>query len=211
MKACNINANEFKAIEADLLEQDVVFKRPLERHFYYEYNPDSEGLDYSPIEKLREYKIKMLNDMIDFANSTNPDMDYICKYLGQREDRKYDTVTDGYINNVSYSDYEEDNIVDNEKEDNFIEQDAIVVKNSYAYDTEETDYSTKKLNLSNGSYIEDISNNDIEEEDNSSDDYIINTDNVNDNNYDSSDNYIPKKKESAIKRFFKMLASFFKR
>ena len=96
MAACDINSNEFKIIITDLLEQDVVFKRTLERNFYYEYNPDSKGLDYSLVEKLKKHKMKMLNDMIDFANSTNPDMNYICKYLGQRKDRKYDTASDSY-------------------------------------------------------------------------------------------------------------------
>ena len=105
---CDIDKDEFRTIIEDLMDEEAVFKNTAGKTKYYEYNPDFRGLDYSSIENLREYKMKRLKDIIDFVDTKECRMNYICKYLGDTRHAKCgicDNDTNDVVSVVISSEY----------------------------------------------------------------------------------------------------------
>ena len=100
---CNLKKQEFRVIKADLLEQKAIVQIEEGKTKFFEYNPNSKGVDYSFIEKLREYKTKRLEDMVSYVFTKECRMKFICDYLGDKKsidcDRRGEIERVGVSNN----------------------------------------------------------------------------------------------------------------
>lgn len=82
MKLTNMKQNQFRVIKADLIEQGIIREAVFNNRKKYEYIFGSKPLNAESFEELRKIKLKELNEMINYAESTNSRMKFLCDYLG---------------------------------------------------------------------------------------------------------------------------------
>ena len=78
----NMNRNQVGVILNDLVDQGIVCQTMFGRSRKYEYQSNAPFLDIRPFERLRRFKLGELGKMIEYAESSNCRMDYLCAYLG---------------------------------------------------------------------------------------------------------------------------------
>ena len=79
MKKCNLKQTPTKVIIADLLEQGIIFKNSSNK---YELKPNAPKLNPKPFEDLRNSKKNDLDKMIEYIDTTESRMKFLCDYLG---------------------------------------------------------------------------------------------------------------------------------
>lgn len=89
MKKNNMNQTQVRVICGDLLEQNIIREVYFENRRKYEFILNSEPFDHSFYEKVKEAKRKELDAMMDYAETTNARMEYLCKHLGDSSDREF--------------------------------------------------------------------------------------------------------------------------
>jgi len=80
-KRTNLTRTQIGVICADLMDQGIV-QESTHGDRKYEYQPNAPLLDIRPFESLRRFKLQELRKMIEYAESSNCRMDYLCAYLG---------------------------------------------------------------------------------------------------------------------------------
>lgn len=105
MGKLNMKQTPVRTILADLVEQKIIFKNDGGK---YEYKYDAPELKTESFEKLRLAKSEDLNAMIGYVNTTEPRMDYLRKYLGDKIDIPSsncdNTNLKGFLDNSLHSD-----------------------------------------------------------------------------------------------------------
>lgn len=105
MEKLNVKQTPVRTILADLVEQKIIFKNDGGK---YEYKYDAPELKTESFEKLRLAKLEDLNAMIGYVNTTEPRMDYLRKYLGDKIDIPSsncdNTNLKGFLDNSLHSD-----------------------------------------------------------------------------------------------------------
>ncbi len=91
IKRTNLKQTQFRVIKADLLEQNIIREAVYERKKVYEFVPGSEPLSVKSFEELREAKLKDLDKMVEYVETTDSRMKFLCDYLG-------DTSEHGFTN-----------------------------------------------------------------------------------------------------------------
>lgn len=76
-KIANLRKTIIENILNDLIEQKIIFKETS----YYSYNKNSAAFDDKFINALRESKLKELNSIMEYCNSSICRMKYLCNYL----------------------------------------------------------------------------------------------------------------------------------
>jgi ATP-dependent DNA helicase RecQ len=82
LRKTNLRQTQVRVIKADLIEQKIINEVNENRNKKYEYRYGASEFDVSILEKLRESKLKDLDEMINYAESTNCRMKFLCDYLG---------------------------------------------------------------------------------------------------------------------------------
>lgn len=82
MKATNMKQNQIRVIRADLIEQGIVREVLYGNSKKYEYQYNAPKLNTQSFAELRALKLKELNSMVDYINTTSSRMKFLCDYLG---------------------------------------------------------------------------------------------------------------------------------
>jgi len=85
MRKTNLGRTKVEVIMADLIEQEIVKEVGYDRLKRYEYQSNAPQLDTTAFEKLREFKLRELEKIIEYAETDKCRMFYLCDYL---EDKK---------------------------------------------------------------------------------------------------------------------------
>jgi ATP-dependent DNA helicase RecQ len=85
----NLKRNPIRVIKADLIEQGIVREVMIGRSKKYEFVPGSGTLNTKSFEDLRTAKLKDLECMIDYVETTGSRMKFLCDYLGDSHDHEF--------------------------------------------------------------------------------------------------------------------------
>jgi ATP-dependent DNA helicase RecQ len=85
MRKTNLNRTKVEVIIADLIDQGIVKEAVYGRSKRYEYQLNAPQLDIVAFERLREFKIRELEKMVEYAETDKCRMFYLCDYLEDRE------------------------------------------------------------------------------------------------------------------------------
>jgi ATP-dependent DNA helicase RecQ len=82
MRRTNLKQNQIRVIKADLIEQGIIREVMINRSKKYEFVPNSQPLNTKAFEELRAAKTTYLDNMIQYVNTTESRMKFLCDYLG---------------------------------------------------------------------------------------------------------------------------------
>ena len=88
MKATNLKQTQIRVIKADLIDQGIIKEVVNGKNKILEYQFGAKELDMKAFEDLRLLKLKDLDAMVAYVNTTQPRMQYLCGFLdddGQME------------------------------------------------------------------------------------------------------------------------------
>lgn len=91
MKITNLKQTQVRVIKADLIEQKIIREVTIDKSKKLEYISGAPSLNTKSFEDLRKNKTDDLAKMIEYAETTDSRMKYLCEYLG-------DNVTSSFIN-----------------------------------------------------------------------------------------------------------------
>ncbi|MDD2636074.1 MAG: RecQ family ATP-dependent DNA helicase [Bacteroidales bacterium] len=89
MKATNLKQTQVRVIKADLIEQGIIKEVIYGRSKKYEYQFNAPELNTKAFDKLREQKLIELSSMIEYVNTRNSRMKFLCDYLGDKSHKHY--------------------------------------------------------------------------------------------------------------------------
>ena len=89
MKTTNLKQNQIRVIKADLIDQGIVREVFDGRSKMLEYQYGAKELDTKMFEELRIAKLKDLDAMIGYVNTTKPRMQYLCEFLDDDNQMNY--------------------------------------------------------------------------------------------------------------------------
>ena len=81
MKATNLKQTQVRVIKADLIDQGIVREVINGKTKSLEYQFGAKELDVQAFEELRKAKLKDLDAMVGYVNTTKPRMQYLCEFL----------------------------------------------------------------------------------------------------------------------------------
>jgi ATP-dependent DNA helicase RecQ len=84
MKKTNLKQTQIRVIKADLLEQGIVREVIINRRKYFEYIANAPELNFKSFEELRNAKTNDLNSMIEYIDTDQSRMNFLCNFLGDR-------------------------------------------------------------------------------------------------------------------------------
>lgn len=90
MRKTNLKQNQIRVIKADLIEQGIIREITIGRSKKYDFVPNSQPLNTKAFEELRNSKTKDLDSMIEYVETNESRMKFLCDYLG---DTSYHTFT----------------------------------------------------------------------------------------------------------------------
>ena len=86
MRKCNLKQTPTKVILADLLEQGIIIKNSKDK---YELKSNAPTLNSKPFEDLRNTKKKDLDKMMEYIDTTESRMKFLCDYLGDNSQQNF--------------------------------------------------------------------------------------------------------------------------
>ena len=85
----NLKRTQFRVIKSDLIEQGIIREATYGTSKKYEFIPDSQSLNVKTFEELKEAKTKDLEKMIEYVETTDSRMKFLCEYLGDNPNRTF--------------------------------------------------------------------------------------------------------------------------
>ena len=82
MKKTNLKQNQIRVIKADLIEQKIIREVTIGKSKKFEYISEAPALNTKAFEELRASKTRDLEKMIEYVNTSQSRMKYLCDYLG---------------------------------------------------------------------------------------------------------------------------------
>ena len=82
MRRTNLKQNQIRVIKADLIEQGIIREFKIGNGKKFEFVPNSQPLNTKAFEELRNSKTKDLDNMIQYVETTESRMNFLCDYLG---------------------------------------------------------------------------------------------------------------------------------
>lgn len=79
VRKTNSKKTPIEVILADLLDQNIVIKNSRKK---YELKPNAPSINFKPFEELRDWKKNDLSMMLEYINTTQSRLKYLCDYLG---------------------------------------------------------------------------------------------------------------------------------
>lgn len=89
IKATNLKSTQVKVIKADLIEQGIIKEVLFGKSKKYEYQFNAPELNTKAFDELREQKLTELSSMIEYVNTGNSRMKFLCDYLGDISHNHY--------------------------------------------------------------------------------------------------------------------------
>ncbi len=89
MKATNLKQTQVRVIKADLIEQGIIKEVIYGHSKKYEYQFNAPELNTKTFDELREQKLTELSSMIEYVNTENSRMKFLCDYLGDKSHISY--------------------------------------------------------------------------------------------------------------------------
>jgi ATP-dependent DNA helicase RecQ len=89
IKETNLKTIQFRVIKADLIEQGIIRDVTYGRNKKYEFIPNSQPLSTHTFEELREAKKKDLDKMIEYVETIDSRMKFLCDYLGDNSELSF--------------------------------------------------------------------------------------------------------------------------
>ncbi len=89
MKATNLKQTQVRVIKADLIEQGIVKEVIYGRSKKYEYQFNAPELNTKAFDELRKQKLTELSSMIEYVNTRDSRMKFLCDYLGDKTHNHY--------------------------------------------------------------------------------------------------------------------------
>lgn len=81
----NFKSNQVRTIKYDLIDQGIINEVLYGKVKKFEYQYNAPNFDYSRFETLRLAKLKDLDSMIGYVNTSEPRMKYLCSFLDSDE------------------------------------------------------------------------------------------------------------------------------
>ena len=89
MRRTNLKQNQIRVIKADLIEQGIIREVMIGESKKYEFVPNSQPLNTKAFDDLRNSKTKDLDSMIQYVETTESRMKFLCDYLGDQSDHSF--------------------------------------------------------------------------------------------------------------------------
>jgi ATP-dependent DNA helicase RecQ len=89
MKRTNLKQNQIRVIKADLIEQGIIREVIIGRSKKFEFVPNSQPLNTKSFEELRNAKLADLENMIAYVETDKSRMKFLCDYLGDNSNHKF--------------------------------------------------------------------------------------------------------------------------
>lgn len=84
MRRTNLTQTQVRVIRADLIDQGIIKEVVYEKSKKYEYQFNAPQLDTALFERLLEFKLQELEKMAQYTQLTSCRMDFLCRYLGDK-------------------------------------------------------------------------------------------------------------------------------
>ncbi|MDR1792901.1 MAG: hypothetical protein LBR36_05620 [Bacteroidales bacterium] len=81
----DITEKQFRVIKSDLMEQGIIREVQYGKTKQYEFITHSQPLDTHTFKELREAKLKDLDKMLEYVETTDSRMKFLCDYLGDNQ------------------------------------------------------------------------------------------------------------------------------
>lgn len=88
MRNTNLKQTQVRVIKADLLDQKIIREVQYEKNKKYEYQFGASELNIKSFQVLRNSKLKDLQKMIDYIETNDCRMKFLCDFLGDWSDNK---------------------------------------------------------------------------------------------------------------------------
>lgn len=82
MKRTNLKQNQLRVIKSDIIEQGIIREVMIGKSKKYEFIPSSQPLNSKAFEELRISKLTDLENMIQYVETSQSRMKFLCDYLG---------------------------------------------------------------------------------------------------------------------------------
>lgn len=89
MKITNLKQTQVRVIKADLIEQKIIREITIDKSKKLEYISGAPSLNTKSFEDLRKNKTDDLAKMIEYAETTDSRMKYLCEYLGDNVTKSF--------------------------------------------------------------------------------------------------------------------------
>ena len=89
MKATNLKQTQIRVIKADLIDQGIAKEVVDGKRKVLEYQFGAQELDTQSFENLRILKLKELDAMVGYVNTSQPRMQYLCEFLDDDNNINY--------------------------------------------------------------------------------------------------------------------------
>ena len=101
MKATNLKQTQIRVIKADLIDQGIVREVVNGRNKILEYQFGAKELDTQSFEDLRIAKLKDLDAMVGYVNTSKPRMQYLCEFLDDDFNVNYSNCDNTNLNKLT--------------------------------------------------------------------------------------------------------------
>ena len=102
MRKTNLKQTQVRVIKADLLDQGIIKEVMYGRDKKYEYQFGASKLNIEPFGKLRNFKMNELDQMVNYCESKECRMDFLCRYLDDNSVGKCDNCNNCLNRNPQY-------------------------------------------------------------------------------------------------------------
>lgn len=101
MKATNLKQTQIRVIKADLIDQGIAKEVVNGKSKVLEYQFGARELDTQSFEDLRIAKLKDLDAMVGYVNTTKPRMQYLCEFLDDDNNVNYSNCDNTNLNKLT--------------------------------------------------------------------------------------------------------------
>lgn len=101
MKATNLKQTQIRVIKADLIDQGIAKEVMEGKSKVLEYQFGARELDTQSFEDLRMTKLKDLDAMVGYVNTTKPRMQYLCEFLDDGNNMEYSNCDNTNLNKLT--------------------------------------------------------------------------------------------------------------
>jgi len=101
MRRTNLKQNQIRVIKADLIEQRIIREVTIGRSKKIEYITNAPQLNTKAFEELRAIKTNDLEKMIEYVETTQSRMKYLCDYLGDSSSISFNNCDNTGLKNIT--------------------------------------------------------------------------------------------------------------
>ncbi len=102
MKRTNLKQNQVRVIKADLIEQKIIREIKVGKNKMLEYIYNAPEINTKAFNELREEKRKDLDKMIEYVETNESRMKFLCDYLGDNENRNYNNCDNSGVKKYTF-------------------------------------------------------------------------------------------------------------